>query len=121
MKTNFKKSLIVFLLITINFGCSKKDEEITEKDCEVNDYGIVSINYSSNSVKHSVIITTSGTSTFREKISAIGVVQDTIHLRPGAYSLSISSLNNANEVIDQFPALSVTAAKCSERTIETNL
>ena len=121
MTTNLKKSAIVILLIIINFGCSKKDEDIIVKDCEKNNYGIVTINYSSNSVKHSVVITANANSTFREKISAIGVIKDTIHLKTGAYSLSISSINNANEAIDQLPILSATPTKCSERIIDANL
>ncbi len=121
MKTNFKKITIVILIIFLNISCSKNDEEIIVKDCEKNDYGIVTINYSSNSVKHSIIITPNGSNTFREKISATGVVKDTLHLKTGSYSLSISSLNASNQVIDQLPTLSATTTKCSERIIDANL
>lgn len=51
---------------------------------------------------HSILITPFHATPFREKMSDIGVRQDTIHLTPGdQYTLSISSLTGAGTVVQQ--------------------
>ncbi len=118
MKT-LSKIAIVILFIFLNISCSKKDEEIIVKDCKKNDYGIVTINYSSNTVRHSALITLSGTTIGRDKISAIGVVKDTLHLKTGTYFISIASINAQNQSLEEL-SFSVTTTKCSERVIDVN-
>ena len=118
---NLKKIKIVILVLLINSSCSQKDDEIIVKDCEKNNFGIITVNYTSNSAKHSLLITPNGSSTFREKITPLGKSKDTLHLKSGSYSLNISSLNNSNLVIEQLPVVNVTTTKCSERAIDANL
>lgn len=119
MKTQIKKTAILISSIFLTFACSNKDEEVITQNCEKNDYGIVTVNYTSGSVRHSIIITTIDSGVAREKITAAGVLKDTLHLKTNTYVLSIASVNSAGLVIDQFPAVNVTTSKCSERTIDT--
>ncbi|WP_254560975.1 hypothetical protein [Dyadobacter diqingensis] len=120
MKTQLKKIAILFSSIFLTFACSNKEEEVITQDCEKNEYGIITVNYTSGSVKHAIDITTNGSGVVRTKITAVGVIKDTLHLKTNTYVLSIASVNSAGLVIDQFPAVNVMTSKCSERTIDTN-
>jgi hypothetical protein len=85
--------LILFAILIID--CKK-----SKLDCETQNYGILKITYGLSSYRHSAIVTLSGTATTREKISAIGLTSDTLHLKPGTYLLSISSINGSGLAID---------------------
>jgi hypothetical protein len=119
VKKQIKKTAIFISSIFLTFACSNKDEEVITRDCEQNDYGIVTVNYTSGSVQHAIDITTNGSGVVRTKITAAGVLKDTLHLKTNTYVLSIASVNSAGLVIDQFPVVNVTTSKCSERTIDT--
>lgn len=86
--------ILVFLAILI-FGCSK-----SKMDCETQNYGVLKITFDLSSYRHSTIATLSGTSVFKEKITAIGITSDTLHLTPGTYLLNISSIDGGGAAID---------------------
>jgi len=92
------KQVIGFILIfssILIIDCKK-----SKLDCETQNYGTLKISYGLSSYRHSAIVTLSGTSTTREKITAIGLTSDTLHLNPGTYVLSISSIDGGGAAID---------------------
>ena len=92
------KNIIGFILVLFAIsiiGCKK-----SKMDCEENNYGILKITYGLSSYRHSTIATLSGTAIFREKISAIGLTSDTLHLSPGTYLLNISSIDADGAAIE---------------------
>ena len=92
------KNIIGFILVLSAisiFGCKK-----SKMDCEEKNYVILKITYGLSSYRHSTIATHSGTSIFREKISAIGLTSDTLHLTPGTYLLNISSIDAGGAALD---------------------
>lgn len=95
-------SLGLYTLLIVSFSsCNKKDKTSTEvKDCEKNNYAIITVNFASDTNKHSVIVTPDGSSSFREKTFNKGTTSDTIHVAPGVYALNISSLNESNQALD---------------------
>jgi hypothetical protein len=113
-----KKSMLLYLMgnlvIVLGLSCKKNDTP-TVKDCETNNYGVVTINFGSTSVIHSIIVTYSN-GVFREKLVGIGKSSDTIHLAPGFYPTAIASVNNLGQTITQ-TTKNLAATKCSEETI----
>jgi hypothetical protein len=102
-----KKIIGLFLLLSlISFsGCTK-----SKPDCEVNNFGILKMSYVASSYRHSVVVTGANPAMVREKITAIGVTSDTLHLRPATYDLSVAlidangaalNLQSGNAVITQ--------------------
>lgn len=87
---------LILLSFTISISSCTKDKNA----CEENNFGILKITYGLSSYRHSVLVTLTGTSDFREKITAIGVSSDTLHLTPGNYSVGISSINASGLAID---------------------
>jgi len=85
-----KKIIGLFLLLVIvSFpGCKK-----SIPDCEENNYGILKMSYVAGSYRHSVVVTGANPGMFREKITAIGVASDTLHLRPATYNLSVAVID----------------------------
>jgi hypothetical protein len=114
MKKKMPLFLMANLVIALSLSCKKSDTP-SVKDCETNNYGVVTVNFGSTSVIHSIIITYSNSS-FREKLVGIGKSTDTIHLAPGFYPASIASVNNLGQVLTQITK-NLAATKCSEETI----
>jgi hypothetical protein len=67
-------------------------------------------------VAHSIIITYSGTTEFREKIIPIGTISDTINLKPSDFTLSFASLNTLGQALESSNK-SDSIVKCQEYTI----
>ena len=86
---------ILILLAVLIFSCKK-----SKLDCETKNYGILKITYGLSSYRHDAIVTLSGTAMSRDKITAIGLTSDTLHLTPGTYLLSISSIDAGGSAID---------------------
>jgi hypothetical protein len=105
----------IFIALLFVYSCSKEEEK---PDCEVNNYGVIRVNYNTTSVnRHKIVITVSGDTVSREKISARFAVTDSVHLSAGlVYDLSISELDNGGSVVNQgvFP---VTPVACSDMPI----
>lgn len=98
------------ILLIIQASC-KREPEIP--DCQINNYGIVTIVFSDASVKHSIIVTTPGTTRFREKILPKGKMSDTLNLKPDTWPVTISSLNSQGQAVDQTNR-SYTTTQCSK-------
>ncbi|MFB9108236.1 hypothetical protein [Flavobacterium gyeonganense] len=120
MKIEIKKVVIIILLALLSYNCSNNDEKIILEDCEKHNFGVLTLNYSSNSVNHKVFILSKDLTISRTKTSAIGILKDTLHLKTGSYTLSISSFTKENQET-QIPDMSVTTTKCSERIIDVKL
>jgi hypothetical protein len=86
----------ILILSTFSFSACKKDKA----DCEENNYGILSVSYGLSSYRHSIIVSNSAAYFDRDKITALGINSDTLHLAPGTYSISISSINADGLAID---------------------
>jgi hypothetical protein len=93
MKALFGSILIIFSVVILN---CKKDKP----DCETKNYGTLKVTYGLSSYRHSVVVTPSGSISSREKITAIGVSSDTLHLAPGTYMVNISSIDGTGAAID---------------------
>jgi hypothetical protein len=106
---------LILLAFVISISCCKKDKP----DCEENNYGILKINYGLSSYRHSVLVALTGTSGFREKITAIGVSSDTLHLTPGTYSVGISSINASGLAIDTQNGSNV-ITQCNESLVSVS-
>jgi hypothetical protein len=105
---------LILLAFVISIADCKKDKP----DCEENNYGILKITYGLSSYRHSVLVTHTGTTYFREKITAIGVSSDTLHLAPETYSVAISSINASGLAIDtQNGSNAITQCKESLATV----
>ena len=101
---------LTLILVVISFsGCKKT----TTADCETNNYGILKISYGLSTYRHSVIVTAPNPSQNRNKITAIGINSDTLHLAPASYILNISSINANGEAIDSQNG-SETITQCNE-------
>lgn len=92
-------------------GSCRREDPIP--DCEINNFGVVTFNFTGTSLRHSILITYPGTSSVREKIVAKGKMSDTIHLRPETYQVSVSSLDNQGQAVDQTNR-TFTTTQCSE-------
>lgn len=111
MKITDKK--ILFPLLLISFACSN-DNNSQINLCESQNFGVVKVTYGSSNVKHGLLITANPSGIFRDKITPIGIPSDTLHLKPGNYTLNIASLNNNNEVFeDETRTLSI--SKCENQ------
>jgi hypothetical protein len=115
MRTKSMYFMITVLVLAFITGC-KKDS--TQRDCEKNSYGVVTLIFSSSTEKHSVVITLPE-SNARVKTISKGTASDTLHLSPGLFPIEIASLNDANEAITS-DNYSVTATTCSEETINVS-
>ena len=94
-----KKVIIALLGIAmIATSCGKDDDAVD--DCQVKNYGILKVNFTAANVRHSILVTVSGTATSKEKIVEVGKVSDTLRLFSGSYTASISSINDKNEAIE---------------------
>ena len=102
--------ILVLFVISIS-GCVK-----SKPDCEENNYGILKITYGLSSYRHSVVVTYPGSLSGREKITAIGVTSDTLHLPPATYPLNISSIDGGGAAIDTQNG-SGTIRQCDETLI----
>ena len=116
------KNLFSIGLIALALSCKKEKEaeqtpapSTVVKDCETNNYGIVKVDFSSNLLAHSIILTYPD-QTFREKIIPIGTISDTIHIKTGSFTLSFASLNTLGLALEQ-STTSNSIAKCQEMTI----
>ncbi len=120
MKTSEK--IITISLISIILSCSKEETKTDPvNDCEVKNYGIVTLNYNNLSDKHAIDITKIGATTSRSKISALGLAKDTIRLKPGSYQLSISRINSAEQAIESHPTTQSTITQCSSQVVNTQI
>ncbi|MBS3914918.1 MAG: hypothetical protein KG003_10485 [Bacteroidetes bacterium] len=101
------------ILIISTFSCKKNSAEI--KDCDKNNYGTITINFSSTVYRHSILITYPGSGNSREKIVAKGVASDTVHLAPNAnnYPVNVSSIDDFGAAIEQKTEFA-TITKCGE-------
>jgi hypothetical protein len=102
MRNRIVYFLVLFLLI-FGISCTKKNKQNSQEtivDCQQNNYGIVTITFTDNTVEHLVKITYSN-KTFREKRIPIGVVEDTLRIKPdNLYYLNFSSLDTYDKVIE---------------------
>jgi hypothetical protein len=115
-----RKYLLILSALFLGFSaCKKKAEEI--KDCEKNNYGVVTVTFTSTANRHSILINYPGTAYSRDEIVPKGQASDTVHLPPNTvpYSFSISSLDDGGAAIDQSNKTS-TVSKCSEATLSVN-
>lgn len=116
-----KKShaLLAFSLLIFFADCKKKttNDNNTVKDCEKNNYGVVTVNFGATTHIHSILVTFPGTSISHEKIVPKGQSSDTLQLKPNssAYPISISSLDSVGAAIDQSNK-TATVSKCSAET-----
>jgi hypothetical protein len=99
--------ILILAAISIS-GCKK-----SKMDCETNNYGTLKINYGLSNYRHSIIVTLTGTTTSRAKITAIGQTSDTLHLTPSTYSINISSIDAGGLAIDSQNGSS-TIKQCDE-------
>ena len=107
-----KPTILIFTALLFFTSCAKKE---TTKDCETNNYGTIHVSFTDALVRHSILATEPGTTNFREKLLAIGVTSDTIHLAPNTWPLSISSIDNGGLAINQTSKTAITT-KCSDET-----
>jgi hypothetical protein len=107
-----KKTIVLALvLVVISIsGCKK-----SKADCEENNYGVMKVTYGLSTDRHSIVITAPNPGENREKITAIGVTSDTLHLAPATYTLSISSINGSGLAIESKDG-SATITQCNENS-----
>jgi hypothetical protein len=111
-----KKIIGLFLLlVVISFsGCKK-----SKADCEENNYGVVTLTYGSTPNIHQIIVTFPNLIQSRVKSTAYGISNDTLHLAPATYTLSIASVNISAQVIDS-KEVSATITQCGENSISVS-
>lgn len=114
----YKKYSVALLIISLNvmiLACKKEDKNQTSnvKDCEKNAYGILKVEYNSAFHEHSILLTPKNTTIAIEKISPIGILSDTMHLKPGIYQASISALNNMGQVLEE-SKFQISVSQCTE-------
>ncbi len=113
-----KKSLfigcVLALLLTINFACSKSDT----KECEAQNYGTITVTYSSSSTASLRNLTSilTGNTFLRNKEIALGGKVDTLRLKPGTYSIKLDKLSNSGLIIFS-KTVSATVTACSETAL----
>ncbi len=94
-----KKVIVAVLgLIIVATSCGKDDDQVN--DCQVKNYGILKVNFTAANVRHSILVTVSGTTTAKEKIVEVGKISDTLRLYSGSYTASLSSIYDKNEAIE---------------------
>ncbi len=117
MKTIKIYKVILCVTMMFGFSCSKDGSDGDAQNlCEMQNFGVVTINYGSSTVRHGLLITTPQTQVVREKITPIGIASDTLQLKPGAHIINIASLNEQNQAIDQEDR-NVTIVQCDDNSI----
>lgn len=114
------KSILIFIVLGFAFlACKKEKNEpapvAINPDCQTNNYGIINVTFTDNTVAHSVIVSYPDLS-FREKIIGIGTIADTLRVKTGDFTMSFSSLTNMGLVIDNSVS-SNQITTCQEYTI----
>jgi hypothetical protein len=111
-----KKLIGLFLLFSIiSFtGCKK-----SKADCEENNYGVLKVSYGLSTYRHSIVITAPNPGENREKITALGISSDTLHLAPATYTVSIASINGSGLAIESKDG-STTISQCGENSISVS-
>lgn len=107
------KKIVGLILIVSAFSfirCTKSAE-----DCEKNNYGVLSVSYGLSSSRHSILFTPMGSLNSKDKITAIGVTSDTVHIKPGTYNVEIASIDAGGLAIDSQSG-TVLIEQCGETT-----
>ena len=115
-----KNTMLFYVFLTLIISCSSDDKQESIKDCETNNFGVLTVNFGSTETKHGILITNFGTSQSRDKIVPAGKSQDTIHLKTGTYNIEISSLNDQNQALDSQMLQNYSISKCDEKSSNVN-
>jgi hypothetical protein len=117
-----KKAKYFLFFIVFSFtisACKKEKNEPTPitvtPDCQTNNYGIIKVTFTDNTVAHSVIVTYPNQS-FREKIIGIGTLEDTVRVKTGNFTMAFASLTTLGLAIEQ-SVTSNSVTSCQEYTI----
>lgn len=114
------KNFLFLIVFAFTFLACKKEKETPTSvtitpDCQTNNYGIIKVTFTDNTVAHSVILTYPDQS-FREKIIGIGTLEDTVRVKTGNFVMSLASLTTLGLVIEQM-STSDHVNVCQEYTI----
>lgn len=113
MKSAQKNLLPLWAIILVCFAC-QNDDGNNESDCKLKNYGVWTVNFGSNDVKHGILVTASDGS-FRDKTVNAGSSRDTIHLKPDTYTIEVSSLNEDDLALES-EDLVVSIGQCDQKT-----
>ncbi len=108
-----KKALafIAVFFTLLYSGCEKG-----LSDCEDHNYGILKVSFNSGTYRHRIYVTNSSTLKTKTKICNIGTMSDTLHLNPGAFVVSISSID-MNGLPEETQNISTRLSRCNESSV----
>lgn len=82
------KALLLFLAIIIFFNSCKKSGS-NNSDCQINNYGILKVNFADATVYHSVLFSVGFDVYYKEL--PLGLTSDTLHVQPGTHTVGFYS------------------------------
>lgn len=112
MKSAQKRSVFLLPIMLLCLAC-QNDDGNNESDCKLKNYGVLTVNFGSNDVKHGILVTSSDGS-FRDKTVNAGISKDTVHLKPNTYTIEVSSLNEDDLAIESEDMM-VSISQCDEK------
>jgi hypothetical protein len=119
-----KQTKNILLGLTLSFAlfsCSKSDNSKTVlADCQLNNYGTLALSFTNSTYQHKIVVSEYQTARqVRNKVSNYGTLNDTLHLTPGRYNISIVGTKGG---FDTTPVMvDKTIAQCDIATYNNTL
>ncbi|SDD97737.1 hypothetical protein SAMN05216464_103220 [Mucilaginibacter pineti] len=108
--------LLPFALLAL--GCGKSKTADTTPGCVMGNYGILTVNFASADIRHSVSVRFDGVHS-QDKALPLGAKSDTLHIKPGNFPIRMQNLDNDNKV-GTYRTIFTTIRTCKDTTLSVS-